>query len=219
MVGWSKLKWTRVSRMHDQMPSSEEASVPSKSRITVLIATGSAGVAEAGADAVDGGGDGAGGVGGVGFGISGGGAFAADEFDLEEAHGVDIGVAEADGGLEDGVGLEERFLLRDLEDHAVGQVELAFEGGEDAVAEGFVFDERGVEAGYAEVGFGEGHLDVADDVDEEGEVAHHGLKESEVGGSGDVGYGRILQTHLSAQRRAGRWGTRTGGASRHFSVT
>ncbi len=40
-----------------------------------------------------------------------------------------------------GVGLEERFLLCDLEDHAVGEVELGFEGGEDAVAEGFVFNE------------------------------------------------------------------------------
>ena len=58
----------------------------------------------------------------------------------------------------------------------MGEVELGFEGGEDAVAEGFVFDERGVEAGDAEVGFGEGHLDVADDVEEEREVAGHGLE-------------------------------------------
>ena len=58
----------------------------------------------------------------------------------------------------------------------LGEVELGFEGGEDAVAEGFVFDERGVEAGYAEVGFGEGHLDVADDVEEEREAAGHGLE-------------------------------------------
>ncbi len=35
----------------------------------------------------------------------------------------------------------ERFLLCDLEDHAVGKVELGFKGGEDAVAEGFVFNE------------------------------------------------------------------------------
>ena len=64
----------------------------------------------------------------------------------------------------------------------LGEVELGFEGGEDAVAEGFVFDERGVEAGDAEVGFGEGHLDVADDVDEEGEVARHGLELGEAVG-------------------------------------
>lgn len=64
----------------------------------------------------------------------------------------------------------------------MGEVELGFEGVVDAVAEGFVFDEGGVEAGDAEVGFGEGHLDVADDVDEEGEVLHHGLEEGEAVG-------------------------------------
>ena len=36
----------------------------------------------------------------------GGGAFAAEEFDLDERHGVDVGVAQADGVLEDAVGLE-----------------------------------------------------------------------------------------------------------------
>ena len=68
------------------------------------------------------------------------------------------------------------------EDHAVGEVELLFERGEDAVAEGFVFDQRGVEAGDAEVGFGEGDLYVADDVEEEGEVAGHGLERCEAVG-------------------------------------
>jgi hypothetical protein len=40
----------------------------------------------------------------------------------------------------------------------------------------FVFDQRGVQAGDAEVGLGERHLDVADDVEEEREVAGHGLE-------------------------------------------
>src|ERR1700734_1528005 len=100
----------------------------------------SAGVAEASADAVDGGGDGAVEFGGVGFAVFEGCALAADEFDLQEAHGGDVGVA---------------------------------------VWEGFIFDQGGVEAGYAEVGFDEGHFYVADDVDEEGEVAHHGLEKGE----------------------------------------
>ncbi len=99
-------------------------------------------------------------------------------------HGVDVGVAQADGALEDRVGLEQRSLLRDREDHAVGEVELGFEGGEDAIAERFVFDERGVEAGDAEVGLGERHLDVADDVEEEGEVASHGLELGEIAAVG-----------------------------------
>ena len=120
---------------------------------------GSAGVAEAGADAVDGGGDGSVEVGGV-FAPS----FAAEEFDLDEGEGVDVGVAEADGLGEDGVGFEEFRLAGDEEEHAAGEVELGFEGVEDAVAEGGVLDERGVEAGDAEVGFGEGELDVAEDV-------------------------------------------------------
>ena len=53
------------------------------------------------------------------------------------------------------------------------RVELLFEQGVDAVAEGFVFDECGVEASDAEVGFGERELDVANHVDEEREAAHH----------------------------------------------
>ena len=43
----------------------------------------------------------------------GGGALAAEEFDLDEGHGVDVGVAQADGVLEDGVGLEQRGLAGD----------------------------------------------------------------------------------------------------------
>lgn len=141
----------------------------------------SAGVAEAGADAVDGGRDGS--VEFCGFGgVWWDGTFAADEFDLDEGHGVDVGIAEADGALEDGVLLEERGLLGDLEDHAVGEVKLGFEGAEDAVAEGLVFDEGGVEAGDAEVGLGQGHFYIADDVDEEGEVLDHGAEEGEAVG-------------------------------------
>ena len=49
------------------------------------------------------------------------GALAADEFDLEEAHRVDVGVAQADGALEDGVGLEEASAVAVIvEDHAAG---------------------------------------------------------------------------------------------------
>ena len=55
----------------------------------------------------------------------------------------------------------------------------ALEHVEDAVAQGFVRDERGVEAGDAEVGLGKRHLDVADDVEEEREGARHGLEECE----------------------------------------
>src|SRR5580698_5571220 len=155
----------------------------------------SAGVAEACADAVDGGGDGAVELVRVGFAFFQGRALAADEFDLQEAHGVDVGVAQADGALQDWVGLEEGFLLGDLEDHAVGQVEFGFEGGEDTVAESFVFYQRGVEAGYAEVGFGEGHFYVADDIDEEGEVRHHGLEKVEIDRLRLGGYRCILRTH------------------------
>ena len=106
-------------------------------------------------------------VGGAGV----GGSFAAEKLDLEERQGVDVRVAQADGMLEDGVGFEQGLLLGDGEDHAAGEVELVFEEGEDAGAEGFVFHERGVKAGDAEVGFAEGHFDVAEDVDEEGEGA------------------------------------------------
>ncbi len=113
---------------------------------------------------------------GVGSGVRAGrlgGALAAEEFDLDQRHGVDVGVAQADGALEDRVGLEQRGLAGDGEDHAAGALELGFEGGEDAVAQGLVFDQRGVEAGDAEVGLGERHLDVADDVEEEREAARH----------------------------------------------
>ncbi len=111
-----------------------------------------------------------------------GGALAAEEFDLDERHGVDVGVAQADGVLEDLVGFEQRGLAEDGEDHAPGELELGVEGGVDAVAQGFVFDQVGVEAGDGEVGLGEADFDVADDVDEEREVAGHGLELGEVGG-------------------------------------
>src|SRR6185437_4411285 len=142
----------------------------------------SAGIAEAGGDAVDGGGDGAVEFGGGRSAGGEGGAFAAEEFDLDERHGVDVGVAQADGALEDLVGFEKRGLAEDGEDHTRGEVEFGLEGGEDAVAQGGVGDEVGVEAGDGEVGFGDAHLDVADDVDEEWEAAGHGLEEGEVGG-------------------------------------
>src|SRR4051812_3737731 len=84
----------------------------------------SAGVTEAGRDAVDGGGDGAVEVGGDGVAGGEGGALAAEKFNLDEGHRVDVGVAEADGALEDGVGLEQRGLAGDGEDHAPGELEL-----------------------------------------------------------------------------------------------
>ena len=61
-----------------------------------------------------------------------------------------------------------------------GVVAEDFEDFAEAVAEGGVFDERGVEAGYAEVGFGQGHFHVADDVDEEREGAEDPLEVGEV---------------------------------------
>ena len=76
----------------------------------------SAGVAETGGDAVDGGGDGAVELAegwvvffGGGFGE---GAFLAEEVDLKEGEGVDVGVAEADGAGQDGVGFEQFGLGR-----------------------------------------------------------------------------------------------------------
>ena len=149
-----------------------------------MVQRGSAGVAEAGGDAVDGGGDGAVELGGDGLAGGDGGALAADQLDLDERHGIDVGVAQADGIAEDGVGLEQRGLLGDGEDHAAGEFELGLEGGEDTVAQGLVLDQAGVEAGDGEVGLGEGQLDVADDVEEEREVAGHGLELGEVGGFG-----------------------------------
>ena len=59
-------------------------------------AENSAGVAEAGADAVDGGGDGAVEFGRVEVSLCLSGAFAAHQFDLDEGHWIDVGVAQAD---------------------------------------------------------------------------------------------------------------------------
>src|SRR5271156_1796461 len=101
-----------------------------------MTTVASTGVSQAGADAVDGGGDGSVEFGIFGFAFGDGFALATDEFDLDQAHGVDVGVAQADGALEDWVGLKQAFLAGDLEDHALGEVELGFEGGEDSVAQG-----------------------------------------------------------------------------------
>jgi len=75
-----------------------------------------------------------------------------------------------------------RGLAEDGENHAAGEIELGVQGGEDAVAQGLVLHQAGVEAGDGEVGLGQGHLDVADDVDEERKAAGHGLELGEVGG-------------------------------------
>ncbi len=136
----------------------------------------SARIAQPGADAVDRGGNGAIELRRVGFAVCRCRALAADEFDLDERHGIDVRIAQADGAVEHRVGFEQRFLLRDLENHAVSQVELGFERREDTVAQRFVFNQRSVEAGDAEVGLGESHLDVANDVEEEREFASHGLE-------------------------------------------
>ena len=78
----------------------------------------SAGVAQAGGDAVDGGGDGA-----VEFGrglvaLGDEGSLAAEEFDLDEGHRVDVGIAQADGVFEDVVLFKQRGLALSDADYA-----------------------------------------------------------------------------------------------------
>jgi hypothetical protein len=136
----------------------------------------SAGVAQASTNAVDRSRDGAIEFSRVGFAVRNRRALTADQFDLDQAHGVHVRIAQAYGAVEDGVGFEQRLLPGDLEDHAVSEVELGFEGRKDAFAQALVLDEGSVETGNAEVGFSKGHLDVANDVKEEWEIAGHGLK-------------------------------------------
>ena len=170
-----------------------------------LCGGGSAGVAEAGGNAIDRGGNGAIELGRRGLAGGGGGALAAEELHLDERHGVDVRIAQADRVVEDTVGLEQGGLAEDGKDHAAGEVELGLEDGKDAVAKGFVVDQVGVKAGDGEVGLGEANLDVADDVDEERKAAGHGL---ELGEIQCFTLGLVFSgSHIFGRCRGG-WGTR-----------
>jgi hypothetical protein len=61
---------------------------------------------------------------------------------MERRHGVDVGVAQADGVVKDGVGLEQRGLSEDGEDHALGELELGEQGGVDAGAQVLIFEQE-----------------------------------------------------------------------------
>jgi len=63
-----------------------------------------------------------------------GDTFAADQFDLNEAHRIDVWISQADGACKDGVRLHEFCLSGDGEDHALGAFELSFEFAEDTFA-------------------------------------------------------------------------------------
>src|ERR1700679_2185662 len=116
-------------------------------------------VAQARSDAADGSGDGS-----VDFVGIFAGSLAAQQVDLDEAHGVDVGIAQDDGAGQDRVRFEQVALICDGEDGVARALEFLFEHGEDALAQRCIGDQRGVERGDAEVGLSEGHFDVAHDI-------------------------------------------------------
>src|SRR5580704_8052481 len=116
---------------------------------TARVRFASSGVAQTGRNAVNGAGDGA--VDGVGVFA---GALAAEQVDLDEAHGVDVGIAQPDGAGEDLVFLEQLALAGDGENGGEGSLELCLELRKNAIAKAGIGDERGVQRGDAEVGFG-----------------------------------------------------------------
>ena len=74
---------------------------------------------------------------------------------------------------------EQLILGGDSEQDALGAMELGLEPVVDAVAEGGIFHQRRVEFRGGEVGFAEGHLHVAEQIDEERELARHVLQQRE----------------------------------------
>ena len=78
--------------------------------------------------------------------------------------------------------MEQGGLAGDGEDGLEAAVVLGLELRKNARAGRRVRHERGVEGGDAEVGFGEGDFDVADEVDEERELAGHVLEQGKTDG-------------------------------------
>lgn len=125
-----------------------------------------AGVAQAGGDAVDGQEEGPG-QGRVGF-LAGGGRLAlpVEEGDLEVGDRVEVGVADPEGLLEDGAVVEQFAFAGDAQDLGDGAVVFGLDLLEDVPQ---VFRHEGVDvvAGDPQVGLGQRHLDVGQEVVEE----------------------------------------------------
>ena len=137
-------------------------------------------------------------------GVSSAGALAAEEVDLDEAHGVDVGIAQADGVGEDLVWFRAARVWPVTARTAERvRSNSRLEDGEDAVAEAGIGDERGVERGDAEVGFGQRHFDVADEVDEERELGHHGAEQGDAAGLPCVFADRVADAEPGGDEQAG----------------
>ena len=87
-------------------------------------------VVQSGGDAVDGGGEGV--VESVFWRAR---AFSAEQVDLDQTHGIDIRITQADGTEQDWVALDEFALAADGEDDAAGALEFLLQRGEDAFAD------------------------------------------------------------------------------------
>ena len=101
------------------------------------------------------------------------GAEATQEGDLEVAERVNVGVAAANGLLEDGVGVEQGLAADDAEDGGMGAFVLGLDVLGEGVAHGWVGDEFGVVVGDVHIGFGEGHLQIIQEGTQEGPGAVH----------------------------------------------
>src|SRR3984893_12369868 len=97
-------------------------------------------IVQPGGDAVDGGAQ------SVIYPVCGGaGPLAAEEFDLHQAHGVNVRVAQADGAGQDWIPFELFFLPSDGEDHTASAFKFIDQSMPDAFTQVGVGDEFGVE--------------------------------------------------------------------------
>jgi hypothetical protein len=132
--------------------------------------------------------------------VVGEGALALEQGDLEEREGVDVGVAQGDRGAEDLLAVEEAVGAADGLDGGDGAGVL----GAQAVGEGGVGAEAAdVEVGDLEVGLGEHHLDLAEEVVEEGPLACHAAEQVEAAGAGGEGVERGADAEPARQHPAG----------------
>jgi hypothetical protein len=67
--------------------------------------------------------------------------FTPQKFDLDQTHGIDIGITQADGAGQDAVSRQKLALSSDAKNHTAGAVKFFFEQGEDFLSQDRVLDE------------------------------------------------------------------------------
>ena len=80
--------------------------------------------------------------------------FSAQKFHLNQAHGIDIRVAQLNGSGQHSIVAQQLALSRDLQDHPAGSKEFVFQHGEHSLSHIAIADQSRINAGDLNVGLG-----------------------------------------------------------------